>query len=85
MRADFMSAKHNFFFTMILISAVCLTMIISTRSIPMLMYDESEVYSCPGDVYTMPLKEKLLSRNNNHFESSMSVGYEKDPVTGINS
>ena len=85
MRADFMSAKHNFFFTAVLISAICLTMIISTRSIPMLMYNESEVYSCPEDVYTMPLKEKLLSRGNNHFESSMSVGYEKDPVTGIDS
>ena len=85
MRADFMSAKHNFFFTAVLISAVCLTMIISTRSIPMLMYNESEVYSCPTDAYEMPLKEKLLSRGNNHFESSMSVGYEKDPVTGINS
>ena len=67
MRADFMSAKHNFLFTGILITAVCVTMIISTRSTPMLMYNESEVYSCPEEIFKMPLEEKLISGSDSHF------------------
>ena len=70
MRADFMTAKHNFVFTGVLIASICLTMIISTRSKPMLMYNESEVYGCPEDVYNMPLRDKLISRSAQKAESS---------------
>ena len=55
-----MSGNHTLLFSMAIIVAVCTALILSTFEIPMLLYDESDIYSCPADHIRMTAVELKL-------------------------
>ena len=85
MRSQYMSGTHTFLFSMALMVAVCLILVLSTASTPMLLYDESEIYSCPEDYISTKLAEQALEEDakNQPFNENSGKGLEKDPVTGM--
>ena len=49
MRSQYMSSGHSFICSLVLVVALCIILLCSTASTPMLIYEESEIYSCPRD------------------------------------
>ena len=49
MRSQHMDGVHTIAFSAFLLAATIALVVLSATSVPMLIYDESEVYSCPED------------------------------------
>ena len=50
-----MTSNHTIMFVFGLIVAISIALVCSISSIPMLVYDESEIYSCPEEQFAMSL------------------------------
>ena len=75
MKSEYMSSTHSYWFSLCLVIATCITFVLSTFSKEMLLYDDSEVYSCPKDHYyttnaNLGIEKDTISRNEVKEEDS---------------
>ena len=63
MKSQYMSGYHTFLFSLVMIMMICVVLVLSSYEIPMLLYDESDIYSCPIDHIRMTAADMELEQN----------------------